>query len=72
MRLSMNHDTLETTEEILKKCGVAVLCPVDGSNYIAAQDAGAGKMAYAMATNALKSGERGFRGMSRENVIDLG
>jgi hypothetical protein len=38
---------------------------------VLAEDDDAEKMAYAMATTAWKDGERGFRGMEREEVMDM-
>ncbi len=65
----MNSDTQNTIQEILEETGAIVACSICCSNYIHAYDHNAEKMAYAQATNARKDGDRGFRSMSREEVV---
>ena len=66
----MNSDTHETAVEILRDAGVAVPCATCGANDIQSYDGDAERQAYAMATNAWKGEERGFRGMTREAVME--
>jgi hypothetical protein len=47
-----------------------VKCSGCGEYDISAGDDAAERNAYARATNAWKAGERGFRGMSREEVME--
>jgi hypothetical protein len=67
----MNSDTEILVSEILAKSGAVAKCEVCGNNMVATEDGEAESMAYGMATNALKDGERGFRGMEREEVMGL-
>ena len=64
----MNSDTELLVAEILAESGAVTKCPVCNDFMILAGEADAEKMAYAMATNAWKSGQRGFRSMEREEV----
>jgi len=64
----MNSDTMELASQIIKDAGVVLPCPACMSNDVYAGDEEAERKAYAMATNALKEGERGFRGMTLEEV----
>lgn len=70
-RLMANSDTRETAEECAKAAGAIVSCPECGCYDIGADDEDANKMAYAMATNQWKDEVRGFRGMSREEVMSV-
>lgn len=55
--------------ECLRQAGAIVDCS-SWSNYeISAEDENAERQAYAIATNAWKDQERGFQGMTREEVI---
>jgi hypothetical protein len=67
----MNSDTQNQVDEILVRAGAVEKCPVCHDDLISAEDEDAEGMAYAMATNAWKGGERGFRGMDREEVMSL-
>ena len=67
----MNSDTEILISEILAKSGAVSKCQICGNYMILADDDDAEKMAYGMATNAWKGGERGFRGMEREVVMRL-
>lgn len=67
----MNSDTEILVSEILEKSGAVSKCSSCHSYMILAYDEDAEKMAYGMATNAWKDGERGFRGMEREEVVAL-
>jgi len=67
----MNSDTIEAATQIIKDAGVVELCATCMSNDVYADDEDAERKAYAMATNAWKEGERGFRGMSREDVMRI-
>ncbi len=68
---AMNSDTQILVDEILAKSGAVEKCSICHNYLIHAWDDDAEKMAYGMATNAWKSGERGFRGMAREEVLGL-
>jgi len=70
-RRAINSDTEILIDEILAKSGAVEKCSICGSYMIATEDGDAEKMAYGMATNAWKDGDRGFRGMEREEVITL-
>jgi len=65
----MNSDTQETATQIAKDAGAIIPCPTCLANDIYAGNDDAERKAYAMATNAWKAGERGFRGMTREEVM---
>ena len=67
----MNSDTMETAEQIAKDNGAIVACPICGSYDICADDDEADRMTYAQATNDWRAGVRGFRGMSREDVMGV-
>ena len=67
----MNSDTEILISEILAKSVALTKCQICGNYMILADDDDAEKMAYGMATNAWKDGERGFRGMEREEVMRL-
>ena len=67
----MNSDTAETAEQIAKDADAIVKCWACGSYYVYADDSEADRIAYAQATEAWKSGGRGFRTMSREEVMDI-
>jgi len=67
----MNSDTEILVSEILVKSGALSKCGTCSNHMILAYDDDAERMAYGMATNAMKNGERGFRGMEREEVIGL-
>jgi hypothetical protein len=68
-RKSMNSDTHETAEAVAKEAGAIIPCPVCGCYDIGADDEDANKLAYAMAENRRKSGDRGFRGMSHKEAM---
>jgi hypothetical protein len=65
----MNSDTDILIREILEKAGAIEKCESCFSVMIDTEDGDAEDMAYGMATNAWKAGDRGFRGMSREEVV---
>ena len=67
----MNSDTTETAAQYAKDAGAIKPCPVCHGHDIRAYDDDADRMTYAQATNAWKDGDRGFRGMSREEVIGI-
>lgn len=67
--VTVNSDTMETAIECCKEAGAIVKCPNCGEYDISAGDNTAERNAYARATNAWKMGVRGFRGMTREEVI---
>ena len=67
----MNSDTEILVSDILTKSGALAQCEACGNYMLLAEDDDAEKMAYGMATNALKDGERGFRGMDRDEVMAL-
>jgi hypothetical protein len=67
----MNSETQILVDEILAKSGVVEKCSICGNYMVATEDGDAEKMAYGMATNQWKDGERGFRGMEREEVTAL-
>jgi hypothetical protein len=71
MVATMNSDTEILVGEILAKSGAVEKCPICGNFMIATEDGDAENMAYGMATNAWKDGERRFRGMGREEVVTL-
>ena len=66
----MNSDTVEIAEQIAKDVSAIVKCWACGS-CIYTNDGEADRMSYAQATEAWKSGDRGFRAMSREEVMDV-
>ena len=65
----MNEDTMMLAEQICKDAGAIVVCGICGATNLDACDEDANGMAYAMATNAWKKQERGFRFMAREEVL---
>jgi len=67
----MSSDTEILVSEILAQCGAVTKCGICCSYMVSTDDNDAEKMAYGMATNAWKHGERGFRGMEREEVVGL-
>jgi hypothetical protein len=67
----MNSDTQITIDEILTTVGVVVPCSICRLNPVYAGDEDAERMAYGMAENMRKSGERGLRGMDRAEVAAL-
>jgi len=69
--MSMNSDTRETADQCLREAGAIISCPGCGNYEVWADDREAESNAYARATNKWKGGERGFRGMDREEVIAL-
>ena len=66
----MNGDTMETAVQCCKDAGAIVKCSGCGEYEVAAGDDVAERNAYARATNAWKERVRGFRGMSREEVVE--
>lgn len=67
----MNSDTQETAEECAKDAGAIIKCPSCLGYDISAFDPEAESRAYAIATEAWKSGTRGFRNMAREEVMGV-
>ena len=67
----MNSDTIEAAQEVLKEAGAIVRCDRCGKAYVMAYDPDAEQWAYDQAENLRKAGERGFRGMSREEVEEV-
>ena len=67
----MNSDTTETAVQFAKDAGAIVQCADCHGYDVRAYDDDAESMAYAQATNAWKDGVRGFRGMSREEVVSV-
>ena len=65
----MNSDTADLALECLKQTGAIVKCGQCGNDYIDAYDEGAAHRAYGMAENLRKADERGFRGMTRDEVV---
>ena len=66
----MNSDTYETAERLARESGAIKPCSICSSD-LYAEDGEADQMTYARATNAWKARARGFRGMSREEVVEL-
>ena len=66
----MNSDSYETAEQLAKESGAIKGCSLCGGD-LYAEDGEADQMTYARATNAWKAGDRGFRSMSRQEVVDL-
>lgn len=66
----MNSDTMETAVQCCEDAGAIVKCSGCGEYDVVAGDDAAERNAYARATNAWKAGERGFRGMSRKEVME--
>ncbi len=67
----MNSDTMEIAEQCAKDAGAIVPCATCGNSDVSAGDAEAESGAYARATNEWKAGGRGFRSMSREEVMGV-
>jgi len=67
----MNGDTIPILEEYAKNAGALIVCPMCHDYLISANDEEAERRAYAIATNALKDGVRGFRDMERTEVVHL-
>jgi hypothetical protein len=65
----VNSDTEILVAQILAKSRAVEKCPICHDFMILAEDEDAENMAYGMATNAWKAGERGFRGMDRQEVV---
>ena len=65
----MNSDTEILVAEILEKSGALTKCSICGNFLILAYDNDAERMAYGIAENSRKAGERGFRGMQRDEVV---
>ena len=66
----MNSDTYETAEQLARESGAIKPCSICGGD-LYAEDSEADQMTYARATNAWKARVRGFRSMSREEVVEL-
>jgi len=66
----VNSDTMETAVQCCKDAGAIVKCSGCGEYDVSAGDDAAERNAYARATNASRADVRGFRGMSREEVMD--
>lgn len=60
---------METAEECLKESGAIIKCDRCGNAYVMAYDDKAERRAYGRAENLRKADERGFRGMTREEVV---
>jgi hypothetical protein len=67
----MNSDTEILVEQILAESGAVADCPVCHGPKLRTGDDEAESRAYAIATNAQKDGERGFRNMEREEVVSV-
>ena len=66
----MNNHVHETALEILRKAGVAIPCPRCRCNEIRVWDDDAEINAYALASDAWKEEDQGFRTMTREEVME--
>ena len=67
----MNSDTEILIREILAESGAVTKCKICGNELILSDDEHAEGVAYALATNAWKDGERGFRRMDRKELMEL-
>jgi hypothetical protein len=67
----MNSDTDILVLQILEQSGAIAKCQTCFGVMLDQEDGDAEDMAYGMATNAWKRGERGFRNMDREEVMGL-
>jgi len=67
---TVDSDTMEAAVQCCKDAGAIKKCPGCGEYDVSAGDDAAERNAYARATNQWKAGVRGFRGMSREEVLD--
>ena len=65
----MNSDTMELAKECLVEAGAITLCSLCQNAYVDAYDDDAVHQAYGRAENLRKAGERGFRGMTRQEVV---
>ena len=65
----MNSETRSTLEEYAKQAGEIIDCRICPSFEVSSGDTDAESKAYAIATNAWKSGE--FRMDSREEIMEL-
>ena len=65
----MNSDTRELVLQIFRDTGAIQNCEACGHEEIRSHDTDAEDKAYTRATNALKDGDRGFRMMEREDVM---
>jgi uncharacterized RDD family membrane protein YckC len=68
---SVNSDTQETALECAKEAGAIVKCRTCGEYDVCAYGEEAEKRAYVIAEQTRKMNERGFRGMSRQEVKDI-
>ncbi len=59
----MNSHTMESIERCAREAGAIRPCSVCGNYDVHVWDDEADRMTYAMATNAWKAGDSGFRGM---------
>ena len=59
----MNSHTMETLERCAREAGAIEPCSLCGGYDVYVGDDEADRMTYAMATNAWKAGDSGFRGM---------
>ena len=67
----MNSDTMETAIQLAKDTGSILSCQACAGYDLRAHDADAERRTYARATEAWKSGDRGFRRMEREEVMGI-
>jgi hypothetical protein len=67
----LNSDTEILVEQILAESGAVADCPVCHGSKLRTGDDEAESRAYALATNAWKDGQRGFRNMEREEVVSM-
>jgi hypothetical protein len=68
---ALNSDTEILVEQILAEAGAVTDCPVCHGSKLRTGDDEAEARAYAIATNAWKDRERGFRNMEREEVVSI-
>ena len=67
----MNSHTMETVKDCAKQAGAIEPCSLCGGYDVYACDEEADRMTYALATNAWKAKDSGFRDMEREQVISV-
>ena len=67
----MNSHTMETVKACAKEAGAIEPCSLCGGYDVYVGDDEADRRTFALATNAWKAGDSGFRSMEREQVVPI-